>query len=66
MSVNKMTLIKHATIAQLVECYLGKVEVTGSIPVSSSKKYIIETLVSIVYTMKSLIKEKIIILDFLL
>ena len=40
MSVKKMTLIIYATIAQLVECYLGKVEVTGSIPVSSSTKYI--------------------------
>ena len=27
--------MRHASIAQLVECYLGKVEVTGSIPVGS-------------------------------
>ena len=39
MSAIFSTHIIFATIAQLVECYLGKVEVTGSIPVSSSKKY---------------------------
>ena len=32
-------ILKYASIAQLVECSLGKAEVTGSIPVGSSINY---------------------------
>ena len=34
----QLDTIGYASIAQLVECYLGKVEVTGSIPVGSPIK----------------------------
>ena len=35
--------VLHASIAQLVECSLGKAEVTGSIPVGSSNDVSVRT-----------------------
>lgn len=36
-------ILKYASIAQLVECSLGKAEVTGSIPVGSSNDVSVRT-----------------------